>query len=333
MSAYYELTRGMVRSAVAECRTMGREAFLAEYGFKAARDYLLIVDDQEYDSKAIVAVAHKYSPSYGRALTYKELSGGLQGAVASLLGLGFEVRPTKDPDWTRDEHILALCLYLTSRPYTPDKGSKDIADLSALLNRLAQRRGVLRTDKFRNANGVYMKLMNFRRLDPEFRAAGKVGLTRGAGGEREVWDAYAHDLPGLEEAAIAIRLAIADTTIPLSDAAVSSEYEAEEWGVRLSVHLRRERDPEVVRLKKEAVLKERGCLKCEVCNFDFSARYGKRGDGFIEAHHRRPVSELKEGEITRADDLALVCANCHRMLHRGLRLASVEELRSQLRPL
>jgi hypothetical protein len=33
---------------------------------------------------------------------------------------------------------------------------------------------------FRNPNGVYMKLMNFRRLDVEFQAQGKTGLTRGA---------------------------------------------------------------------------------------------------------------------------------------------------------
>ncbi|MDF2811082.1 MAG: endonuclease, partial [Microvirga sp.] len=216
--------------------------------------------------------------------------------------------------------------------HTPDKGSKEIAELSALLNRLAHRRGVLRTDKFRNANSVYMKLMNFRRLDPEFRAAGKVGLTRGAGGERDVWDAYAHDLPALDEAASAIRLAVVEASVSLSDEALAGEYEAEEWGVRLSVHLRRERDPAVVRLKKEAVLAKEGVLKCEVCDFDFATHYGVRGAGFIETHHRRPVSELKRGETTKADDLALVCANCHRMLHRGPRLLSIEELRSQLRP-
>lgn len=41
------------------------------------------------------------------------------------------------------------------------------------------------------------------------------------------------------------------------------------------------------------------------------------GDGYIESHHIKPLSELKEGEVTRIDDLMMVCSNCHRMIHNG----------------
>jgi len=40
------------------------------------------------------------------------------------------------------------------------------------------------------------------------------------------------------------------------------------------------------------------------------------GRGFIQAHHTIPVSELRKESKTKVRDIALVCSNCHRMLHR-----------------
>jgi hypothetical protein len=57
-----------------------------------------------------------------------------------------------------------------------------------------------------------------------------------------------------------------------------------------------------------------GRVLCECCQFDFFAEYGKHGQGYIEAHHRDFISTGKR--ITKPGDLALVCSNCHRMLHR-----------------
>jgi 5-methylcytosine-specific restriction protein A len=57
--------------------------------------------------------------------------------------------------------------------------------------------------------------------------------------------------------------------------------------------------------------------KCMVCNFDFEKVYGEHGAGYIEVHHLRPVSSLQE--LTKIDpktDMAVVCSNCHRMIHR-----------------
>jgi 5-methylcytosine-specific restriction protein A len=49
----------------------------------------------------------------------------------------------------------------------PGHDSKEIEDLSALLGKLATKLGLSGDAKYRNRNGVYMKLMNFRALDPE----------------------------------------------------------------------------------------------------------------------------------------------------------------------
>ena len=58
---------------------------------------------------------------------------------------------------------------------------------------------------------------------------------------------------------------------------------------------------------------------CQVCGFDFAAVYGEVGEKYIEAHHLIPLSSLPEGQPVPMDpkkDFAVLCANCHRMVHR-----------------
>lgn len=60
-----------------------------------------------------------------------------------------------------------------------------------------------------------------------------------------------------------------------------------------------------------------GELICEVCGFNFERAYGERGKDFIEVHHNKPLSEIKqEVEINPRKDLNCLCSNCHRMIHR-----------------
>jgi 5-methylcytosine-specific restriction endonuclease McrA len=83
-------------------------------------------------------------------------------------------------------------------------------------------------------------------------------------------------------------------------------------------------------LVREAIDRQRqqenGLLKCRVCGFDFKAFYGDIGDRFIEVHHLKPLAETNETSNS-PDDVALVCANCHRMLHRRSPPYTVSELR------
>jgi hypothetical protein len=98
----------------------------------------------------------------------------------------------------------------------------------------------------------------------------------------------------------------------------------------LKQHLIRERNPEVIKLAKEHYLQRHGKLICEVCEFDFAAHYGEIGEGYIEGHHTKPISEMGETEQTMVEDIALVCANCHRMLHRKRPWLSINELKQLL---
>lgn len=56
---------------------------------------------------------------------------------------------------------------------------------------------------------------------------------------------------------------------------------------------------------------------CWVCSFDFEARYGEPGKGFIHVHHLVPLSTIQESyEVDPINDLIPVCPNCHAMIHR-----------------
>lgn len=81
-------------------------------------------------------------------------------------------------------------------------------------------------------------------------------------------------------------------------------------------HKRRERNRKVVERKKSDFLKIHGKIFCEICGFDFEEKYGERGTNFCEVHHTIPVSEMNPAHQTSLDELVIVCANCHRIIHR-----------------
>ena len=91
---------------------------------------------------------------------------------------------------------------------------------------------------------------------------------------------------------------------------------------------RYERKPEC----RNAALRIHG-YKCSVCGFDFEAVYGDLGKEYIEIHHKKPLHSLDEEiEVNPVTDLAPVCSNCHRMLHRRKdRIVTIEELRHIIR--
>lgn len=94
------------------------------------------------------------------------------------------------------------------------------------------------------------------------------------------------------------------------------------------LHRIRERNAEVIKLAKMRKLATDRLLRCEVCGFSFAEAYGELGQGFVEAHHIVPISQITSETQTKVEDIALVCANCHRMLHRYRPWPSLEELKS-----
>ena len=86
---------------------------------------------------------------------------------------------------------------------------------------------------------------------------------------------------------------------------------------KLAKHMRYERNSIFIRKIKEQAIKSNPMLNCEVCGFSFFEMYGELGHGFIEAHHRNPLNETKKTKTTK-DDIALICSNCHKMVHKGI---------------
>ena len=231
----------------------------------------------------------------------------------------------RNPTWSRDELIITLDVYRAYKGNPPDP---EIKELSDLLNEMGKDRDGI-TDKFRNANGAYMKIMNFRRFDPHYASKGSVGLSRGGKGEEEVWNDFFERPEELQAAAEAIKASLS-LDVPQVNLEEEDVAEAEEGRLLTRVHLSRERNREIVKRKKLEVIKKTGKLECEACAFDFQKVYGERGKGFAEVHHIKPLHTLTPGSKTRLEDLSVLCSNCHRMIHAKRPWLQVHELKNIL---
>ena len=225
---------------------------------------------------------------------------------------------SKDPHWKRDELILALDLYMDVKS-TPDKNDPRVLELSDMLRRLPVHPKAIRTGKFRSPNSVAMKCGNFQYLDPDVPG----GLPAGSKLDEETWNEFRNKRAELHELAVHLKKVLSADFANLENIAEAvSPDEAETIEVKegetlYRLHRYKERNSMIVKRKKETILNRFGRLRCEVCGFDFAEVYGSFGEGYIECHHTKPLSTLTVGEKTKMEDLALVCANCHRMLHRN----------------
>jgi 5-methylcytosine-specific restriction protein A len=115
--------------------------------------------------------------------------------------------------------------------------------------------------------------------------------------------------------------------IPIVISENSDEIEFPEGKASYRLHRQIERNRQVVKDAK-AKAKREGRFYCWACHFDFAGFYGETGEGYVEAHHTIPVSEIGENGSTKIEDMAMVCSNCHRMLHRkaGLTIDELAEI-------
>jgi len=237
----------------------------------------------------------------------------------------------RNPPWHRDEIILALDLYSRLEPGQIHAKNPEIQELSRLLNRLPI--FDVRPDevKFRNANGVGLKLSNFLALDPTYHGKGMQSYSQL---DKKVFAEFEFDTEKLHRLANHIRKIAADPVLPNKLYLIPEEeeegeiYEVQEGAVIYKLHKYRERDTNIVAKKKDFIFERDGKLLCEACEFDFNVTYGELGFKYIECHHRTPLADFTSTSKTTLLDLALVCSNCHRMLHRKIDSLSVEKLRS-----
>lgn len=221
----------------------------------------------------------------------------------------------RNPAWTRDELIIALDFHLNHRNFDPRPQSEELVELAQRIARVSAALGLIdRGLRLRTPDAVAMKLRNFSSFDPQYTDSGRKGLTNGNMLEIELWEEFSGRPDEVTRVANGILQLIgaSETEILALD---DLDFEAPEGRIMTQVHISRERNSTLVKKKKAAALRQHGGLACEVCGFDFLQTYGERGREFIECHHTLPVSLLGEHGKTNLKDLALVCSNCHRMIH------------------
>jgi len=97
------------------------------------------------------------------------------------------------------------------------------------------------------------------------------------------------------------------------------------------MHKARERNNQVIFLAKEKFKKENGRLFCQVCGFDFEKTYGNIGKDFIEGHHTIAVSEMSTEHKTKVEDIAMLCSNCHKMIHKKRPWLTMSDIKKLLK--
>lgn len=237
--------------------------------------------------------------------------------------------------WTRDEIILAADLVRRNGWHDLRKDHPDVIALSELLRSLPANAEAAQDPRFRSPGSVSRKAADIATAHPDYVGA----ATKGGAETERVVKAFA-DNPGQMaliaaatraewEAALEQGRDPFDTGVD-PDAPETDETGTPEGRVLWSRHLRRERDPGLRRKKIQAILAAHGALACEVCGFDFGQVYGDVGEGYIEVHHVVPLRVTGETN-TRLSDLAVLCSNCHRMIHRRTPFITPDELRAHLR--
>jgi 5-methylcytosine-specific restriction protein A len=225
-------------------------------------------------------------------------------------------------------------LYFQLEPGQIHGRNELIVDLSDLLNTLPIHPPELRNHKFRNANGVGLKLSNFLAIDPGYEGR---GMARFGKLDQQIFLEFQNDRDRLRRIAERIRRTMENEDVVHRLYLMDEEddrlplWEVKEGKVLYKLHKYRERNQAIVKEKKAQFLKDHKALFCEACAFDFERQYGTVGKGYIECHHRIPLAENELATTTNLSDLALVCANCHRMLHRDISHLSIDGLRALLR--
>ncbi|WP_406640478.1 HNH endonuclease [Amycolatopsis sp. WGS_07] len=236
----------------------------------------------------------------------------------------------RNPNWTRDEATLACALVVENGWRELRADDAKVVELSKLLQRLPFYPPEVRAETFRNPNGVARKTVDLTTRRPGYKG----GQTKGGKVDIDVISDFLSDEPGMLARAKAITEAVElypEVHHPAQpDLDLDGDLSAEEGGILARVHLIRERDPKLRKKKIDQARKEHGRVACEACDFDFEKTYGTRGRNFAECHHRTPLSESGPTK-TELKHLAVLCSNCHRMIHRTKPWLTVEELQDLVR--
>ncbi|MEV4863551.1 HNH endonuclease [Streptomyces ossamyceticus] len=223
----------------------------------------------------------------------------------------------RSPAWTEDELVLAGALVVKNGWRELRTGDREVQELSELLRSLPLHSLEARAlPEFRSPDSVSRKTSDFATNYKPY--TGK--RTRCGEATLRMIKAFTQRGAEMLQAAEAIEEGIGSgelQLLPQQPGEVDDDgFTAVEGRLLVRRALTRERDPKLRRLKIQQVRDRGEPLSCEVCGFLFSRVYGGVGEGYIEVHHVTPL-HIAGTRKTGLNDLACLCANCHRMCHRS----------------
>ncbi len=345
-----------IEKAIQECDRLGRDAFLKQYGFGKSRVYFLVKIGKYYDSKAIVAVAHKYEfPQLG-LLHSSQFSGGEKTVGELLTRLGFTIERREEPIpepgnvLSNDEMMRAFgvglqggmryssrnnLLLLISDPTKSlyaDRWEENILHYTGM--------GKIRDQQLTSQNkrllessesDIEVHLCEVDRAT-EYTYVGEVEL---AGKLYQEWQL---DEEGSERKVYMFPLRLKHDSvkpIPTQKDLLSIEELKEKYLKKKSLE-------ELKKLAKHAKKKPQRRLvnndqiirnpsvveyvkrvargKCDLCE-ELAPFKDKKGEPYLECHHVIPLAEDGDDSIENA---VALCPNCHRKMH-SLNLRSDSE--------
>lgn len=220
------------------------------------------------------------------------------------------------PPWIWDELLLACALVVRNDWRELRENDREVRELSDLLRSLPLHDATARNfEKFRSRGSVSRKTSDLASNHPTYQ--GKA--TRCSKLDTVVISAFTEHPAAMLEAADAIMAGVGSGElyrIPQQpDEAEEDGTTCREGRLLTRWTIARERSPRLRQRKIRQAERLGQPLLCEVCEFCFDF-YGALGKGYIEVHHVTPlhVGGIRE---TQLDDLAFLCANCHRMCHRN----------------
>lgn len=210
-----------------------------------------------------------------------------------------------NPKWTFDETILALDLYFDLDGNIPYSTDKRIQRLSKTLRAVPYHADAAKNESFRNPDGVAFKLLNLDSF-----SSGK-GLTNVSKMDKFVWENYNDKKDEVKNLSHKILTGI--QILEIAD--VLEDEEFVEGKVLTRVHRQKERSKSLRKKLIENRLSE-GALKCEMCSCKAKHDDIDISSAMFEAHHIKPLAEMVGETKTKLKDMALLCANCHRLIHK-----------------
>lgn len=221
-----------------------------------------------------------------------------------------------NPLWTKDETILALELYFKVGGALSAKDDELVEELSDYLRSAPFHEGKKKNETFRNVEGVGFKVQNLRAA-----ATGK-GLKNVSKIDKEVWKEFG-DKPELVSSLakeIKANVQVIVTSEHQNEIVDYIDREYLEGDVKHKAHRHRERSP---KLRKDLLKKRKsqGGLECDICGYNGEGLSEDIVDSAFEAHHVKPLQECEGQQNTKLSDMSLLCATCHRLLHRLMKVS------------